>query len=55
MEDVEGALAVHLNLPLLRFYLYTIFEVGLPLSVSLFLRNRGGLVVGSRVKESDGI
>ena len=45
MGDLEGAPAVHFNLPLLSFYLYTTFKLGLPLPVSPFLRNRGGLVI----------
>ena len=44
MGDLEGAPAVHFNFPLLSFSLYIAFKRGLPLLVSLFLRNRGGLV-----------
>ena len=29
MGDLEGALAVHFNLPLLIFYLYTTFKSGI--------------------------
>ena len=29
MVDLEGAPAVHLNLPLLSFYLYTTFKSGI--------------------------
>ena len=29
MGDLEGAPAVHLNLPLLSFYLYTTFKSGI--------------------------
>ena len=46
MGDLEGAPAVHFNFPLLSFYLSTSFKTGTPLAVSLFLRNRGGLVIG---------
>ena len=45
MGNLEGAPAVCFNLPLLSFYLYKTSKVGLPLPVSLFLRNRGGLVI----------
>ena len=44
MGDLKGATAVHFNFPLLSFSLYITFKSGLPLPVSLFLRNRGGLV-----------
>ena len=44
MGDFKGASAVHFNFPLLSFYLCTTFKLGLPLPVSLFFRNRGGLV-----------
>ena len=44
MGDLEGAPAVHFNFPLLSFSLYITFKSGLPLPVSLFLWNRGGLV-----------
>ena len=44
MGDLEGAPAVHFNFPLLRFSLNTTFKSRLPLHVSLFLWNRGGLV-----------
>ena len=44
MGDLEEAPAVHFNFPLLSFSLYIAFKSGLPLPVSLFLRNRGGLV-----------
>ena len=48
MGDLKGAPAVHFNFPLLlNFSLYTTFKLGLPLPVSLFLRNRGGLVNAS--------
>ena len=46
MGDLEGPPAVHFNLPLLTFYLYTTFKLGVPLPVSLFHRDRGGLVIG---------
>ena len=42
--SLKGAPAVHFNLPLLSYYLYTTFKSGLPLHVSLFLWNRGGLM-----------
>ena len=42
--DFEGTPTVHMNFPLLSFSLYITFKSGLPLPVSLFLRNRGGLV-----------
>ena len=29
LPDLEGALAVHFNLPLLSFYLYTTFKTGI--------------------------
>ena len=29
MEDLEGAPAVHFNLPLLNFYLYTTFKTAI--------------------------
>ena len=44
MGDLEGAPSVHFNFPLLSFSLYITFKSGLPLPVSLFLWNRGGLV-----------
>ena len=44
MGDYKKAPAVHFNFPLLSFSLYITFKSGLPLPVSLFLRNRGGLV-----------
>ena len=44
MGDLKEAPAVHFNFPLLSFSLYITFKSGLPLPVSLFLRNRGGLV-----------
>ena len=46
MGDLKEAPAVHFNFPLLSFSLYITFKSGLPLPVSLFLRNRGGLVIG---------
>ena len=48
MGDLEGAPPEHFNFPLLSFSLYITFKSGLPLPVSLFLRNRGGLVNGSK-------
>ena len=45
MGDLKEAPAVHFNFPLLSFSLYITFKSGLPLPVSLFLRNRGGLVI----------
>ena len=45
--DFEEASAVHFNFPLLSFSLYIAFKSGLPLPVSLFLWNRGGLVNGA--------
>ena len=47
MGDLEGAPAAHTNFPLLSFYLCTTFKTGIALPVSLFLRNRGGLVIGN--------
>ena len=45
MGDLKGAPAVHFNLTLQSFSLYINFKkMGLPLPVSLFLWNRGGLV-----------
>ena len=46
MGDLKEAPAVHFNFPLQSFSLYITFKRGLPLPVSLFLRNRGGLVNG---------
>ena len=46
MGDLKGAPAVHCNFPLLSFSRYTTLKLGLPLHVSLFLWNRGGLVNG---------
>ena len=43
--DLEEAPAVHFNFPLLSFFLYIAFKSGFLLPVSLFLRNRGGLVI----------
>ena len=45
MGDLKGAPAVHINFPLLSFYLCITSKLGLPLPVSLFLRNKGGLVI----------
>ena len=45
MGDLQGALAVHFNFPLLSFS--QLSKLGLPLPVSLFLWNRGGLVNGA--------
>ena len=45
MGDLEGAPTVHINFPLLSFYLWTTFETGIATPVSLFLRNKGGLVI----------
>ena len=49
MGDLKGALAVHFNLPLHSFPSKSLSKVGLPLPVSLFFRNRGGLVNGISV------
>ena len=49
MGDLKEAPAVHFNFPLLSFSLYITFKSGLPLPVSLFLRNRGGLVNGNSI------
>ena len=47
MGDLKGALAVHFDFPLDRGFSSTLLsKVGLPLPVSLFLRNRRGLVNG---------
>ena len=45
MGDLKEAPDVHFNFPLLSFSLYITFKSGLPLPVSLFLWNRGGLVI----------
>jgi hypothetical protein len=37
MEDLEGASAVHFNLPLLSFYLYTTFKTGIAAAGELIL------------------
>ena len=44
MGDLKGAPAVHFNSPLQSFSLCITFKSGMALPVSLFLRNRGGLV-----------
>ena len=44
MGDSKGAPGAHFNFPLQSFLLYLLSKVGLPLPVSLFLQNRGGLV-----------
>ena len=46
MGDLKGAPTVHFNFPISSFSLYTTFKLGLPLPVSLFLWNKGGLVNG---------
>ena len=40
--SLKGAPAVHFNLPLLIFYLYTTFKTGIAAAVSLFLQIMGG-------------
>ena len=47
MGDLKGALAVHFNFPLQSFSLYITFKQRLPLPVTLFIQNRGGLVIGA--------
>ena len=47
MGELKGAPAVHFNFPLLIFTSTQLSKLGLPLPVSLFLRNRGGLVNGA--------
>ena len=44
MGDLKGAPAVHFNFPLQSFSSEQLSKVGLPLPVSLFRQNRGGLV-----------
>ena len=50
MGDLKEAPAVHFNFPLLSFSLHIAFKSGLPLPVSLFLWNRGGLVIAAQRK-----
>ena len=45
MGDLEGPPAVYFNLPLLSFTSTQLSKVRLPLPVSLFLQNRGCLVI----------
>ena len=45
MEYLKGALAVPYNCPLQTFYLYITLKMGMPLPVSLFIRNRGDFLM----------
>ena len=54
MGDLNGAPSVHFNLPLLSFSSKQLSKRGLPLPVSLFLRNGGGLVnEQNRIRQSN--
>ena len=46
MGDLKRAPAVHFNLPLLSFYLYTTFKIGVAAACEHIPLNRGGLVNG---------